>query len=281
MSFQPTVPISGIAGWRMLQNTFERQSTSFQNSAVLKRETDHFRAKISTITTAAELVADRQLLKVALGAFGLEDDLNKGYFIRKVLEEGTLAPDSMANRLVDKRYAKLASAFAFDSPLGPRTARTVFPDEIITAYQTRSFEVAIGESDENLRLALTFRREFAAISTQSSANDTAWYTILGNPPVRKVIETALNLPTEFASLDIDRQVSTLKDSFLTKLGSDALSDLQAPEQIQEIVDRFLVRSQIAATGTKASGQSVALSILQASNTTLGSGTLEAILALRY
>jgi hypothetical protein len=281
MNFQPSVPIGGLAGWRMLQRTFDRQSESFQNSAVLKRETDHFRAKISTVTTAAELVADRQLLKVALGAFGLEEDLNKGYFIRKVLEEGTLAADSMANRLVDKRYAKFASAFAFDSPLGPRTARTAFPDEIINAYQTRSFEVAVGDSDENLRLALTFSREFAAVSTQTSDNNTAWYTMLGNPPVRKVIELALNLPKEFALVDIDRQVSTLKEKFRTKLGSDNLADLQTPERIQDIVDRFLVRSQVESTGTKVSGQSVALSILQAGNTPLGSGTLEAILALRY
>ena len=42
--------------------------------------------------SAADLVADRRLLKVALGAFGLEGEIDKKAFIRKVLEEGTDRP---------------------------------------------------------------------------------------------------------------------------------------------------------------------------------------------
>ena len=50
---------------------------------------------------------------VALGAFGLQDDLPNRFFIQKVLEGGTLSTDSLANKLSDPRYAALAKAFGF------------------------------------------------------------------------------------------------------------------------------------------------------------------------
>jgi hypothetical protein len=65
-------------------------------------------------------VGDRRLLEVALGAFGLDDDIRNRFFIRKVLEEGTTSPSRrFANRLSDKRYLALAETFGFgDRPGG-------------------------------------------------------------------------------------------------------------------------------------------------------------------
>ena len=80
--FQPVVISSGIAGWQFLQATYDRQVESFNSSAELKRDTDYFEQEIGNIRTAEELVSDRRLLTVALGAFGLEDDINNTYFIR-------------------------------------------------------------------------------------------------------------------------------------------------------------------------------------------------------
>ena len=75
------------------------------------------------MTSAADLVADRRLLKVALGAFGLEGEIDKKAFVRKILEEGTADPASLANRLTDKSYYKLAEAFGFGDLGGARTGR--------------------------------------------------------------------------------------------------------------------------------------------------------------
>ena len=47
---------------------------TFTKSIELKRDTEYFQEKISSITSAEELVSDRRLLTVALGAFGLQDD---------------------------------------------------------------------------------------------------------------------------------------------------------------------------------------------------------------
>ena len=113
MSFQPTIPLPGIAGWRFLERTQGAQKAAFEKGPELQRDIAYFKEKIAGVTTAADLVADRRLLKVALGAFGLEGEIDKKAFVRKILEDGTTDPASLANRLTDKSWYKLAEAFGF------------------------------------------------------------------------------------------------------------------------------------------------------------------------
>ena len=94
MSFRPVVPLGGIAGWQFLQRTQTQQREALAASPLIKRETQHFLKEIGSITSAQDLVADRTLLKVALGAFGLESDLNNRFFVQKILEDGTAAQDA-------------------------------------------------------------------------------------------------------------------------------------------------------------------------------------------
>ncbi len=164
MSFQPTIPLAGIAGWRFLQRTQATQEAAFEKGAELKRDIAYFEEKIGSITTPAELVADRRLLKVALGAFGLDSEIDKKAFIRKILEEGTTAPTALANRLTDKSYYKLSEAFGFGDLGGAKTADIGFAAKIVEAYKTRAFESAVGDSNNNMRLAMNFRREIAELA---------------------------------------------------------------------------------------------------------------------
>jgi len=87
--FEPVVPIGGLPGWTLLNRTIERQSTLFNTAPALQRDTDHFRQSIAGVQSAAELVSDRRLLRVALGAFGLQDDIDSRAFIRAIIEQGT------------------------------------------------------------------------------------------------------------------------------------------------------------------------------------------------
>ena len=94
MSFSPVVPSGGYAGWTFLKRTQDRQQAALQADPVFKRDEAYFRAKIGSVTSAEQLVSDRRLLKVALGAFGLDADINNKFFLRKVLEDGTLSTDA-------------------------------------------------------------------------------------------------------------------------------------------------------------------------------------------
>ncbi len=192
MSFQPTVPLAGIAGWRFLERTQTAQQAAFDKSPEVQRDVAYFEEKIGSITSAADLVADRRLLKVALGAFGMDSEIDKRAFIRKALEEGTVDPNSLANRLTDKSFRKLSAAFGFGPGEGPNTAAPGFAATITDAYKTRAFEAAVGDVDNTMRLAMNFRREVASLSAGSGGS---WYTVLGSKPLREVFEKAYGLPS--------------------------------------------------------------------------------------
>jgi hypothetical protein len=78
------------------------------------REASYFLSKIGDVKSAAALVSDPRLFNFAMRAFGLEDLSYAKAMIRKVLEQGTDRPNSLANRLVDQRFKDLAQTFNFD-----------------------------------------------------------------------------------------------------------------------------------------------------------------------
>lgn len=261
MTYQPVLPAGGNLGWTFLKNTREAQQATFDNSANISRNTEYFRERIGDISTAEELVSDRRLLSVALGAFGLDDDIENRFYIRKVLEEGTLDQESFANRLSDKRYFAMAEAFGFDlSP--PNTVLSTFSDGILEAYKTRQFEVAVGEQDGDLRLALGIEREIANLAENDLSVDAAWFTIMGTPPMRNVFEMALGLPSEMAAVDIDRQLDMFKEKSSKRFGTANPADFVDPELHEKLVRNFLFRAELEASAASTNRGAVALTLLQ-------------------
>jgi len=91
MSFSPVIPSSGLIGWNFLQSTLDRQEDLFSKSPEINRDIEYFKENIGNIKTVDDFMGDRRIQKVALGAFGLGEEINKGAFVRKVLEEGIRA----------------------------------------------------------------------------------------------------------------------------------------------------------------------------------------------
>ena len=170
MSFQPVLPLTGYVGWRFLQRTLDTQQATFNDSAPVKRATDHFRDKIGSIRTAEDLVKDRALLGVALGAFGLDDDIDNTYFIKRILSDGTTSSDALSSKLADKRYAAFAREFGFGAGELPRTGLTFFADKITRLYEQKQFERAVGEQDNDLRSALNLSSALGDIVAGSASN---------------------------------------------------------------------------------------------------------------
>lgn len=262
MSFTPVVPFGGYAGWAFLTRTRDAQKEAFAESASLQRDEAYFRARIGGISSAEELVADRRLLKVALGAFGLEADVDNRYFIRRVLEDGTLKPDALGHKLADKRYLEFSKAFGFGDYATPRTKLSDFADAILASYETRSFEAAVGAQDANMRLAMNAERELAKLAGRAISDDARWFQVMGSPPLREVFQTALGLPPAFARLDLDQQLGAFRERAERVLGDAEISQFSDTEKIGRLVGVFLLRAEAGATGSVHSGQSVALTLLQ-------------------
>ncbi|SPJ24634.1 DUF1217 domain-containing protein [Palleronia abyssalis] len=263
MSFSPIVPMGGLGGFRFLNRTRETQQATFEAQPRISRNIEAFSARIATVSSAKELVEDRQLLEVALGAFGLDEDINSKYLIERVLSEDPDNDTSLSSRFADKRYQALSDAFGFGKLGGPSTAFPGFSDKIIAQYTDRQFEVAVGEVDPDMRLALGFSRGLEEIVAKDMSNDAAWFTVMGNRPLRTVLETALGLPKSLGTLDIDQQLEVFKDRAKAKFGTNSINDIAAKDMSATVTDTFLLRSQVNALAeNQLSGASVALSLLQ-------------------
>ncbi|SMY08239.1 DUF1217 domain-containing protein [Flavimaricola marinus] len=261
MTFQPVIPITGYAGWRFLQRTLDTQKDAFVQTTTFQRQTDYFRENISKINTAEELVADRRLLEVALGAFGLDEDIGNKAFIQKILEDGTLAEDALANRLSDKRYNTMSREFGFGD-LGSRTRLSNFADQILARFEDRQFERAVGDVNGDMRLALNLSSGLSDIFDQDLPSDAQWFAVMGSTPVRTIFETALGFPSSFGAIDIDQQRTAFQERSQSVFGTDKVEDFADPEMQEKLIRLYLVRSEITAY-SNASGSSIALNLLQA------------------
>lgn len=262
MTFQPVIPLSGYAGWRFLQRTLDTQVAAFVESPVVARSTTYFRENIAKIRTAEDLVGDRRLLEVALGAFGLDDDIDAKAFIVRVLGDGTIADDALANRLADKRYRTMSEAFGFGD-LGARTSLSFFADDIAARYEARQFERAVGDQNGDMRLALSLADGLADVIGQRLSPKSEWFAVMGNSALRSVFETALGFPTGFGALDIDQQNTAFQERAQAVFGTSRLSEISAPEQQDKLIRLYLIRSEAAASASNSAG-SIALTLLQSS-----------------
>jgi len=269
MSFQPIVPFGGNAGWAFLNRTRATQEAAFARAPTQQRETDYFAANIQDVKSADQLVNDRTLLKVALGAFGLEADIDNKFFLKKILEDGTLTSDALSNKLADKRYRDFSKAFGFGDFSVPRTVLSTFADEITSTYSRLQFEVAVGEQAEPLRLAMNLERQLGEIAASSTTNDGKWFTIMGTAPLRSVFETALGLPKSVGSIDIDKQIEIFKDRAERTFGTSDLAEFGTSDRIADVNRKFLARSEISDVSQVSLPGSVALSLLQSSSFSYG------------
>lgn len=264
MTFTPIVPFGGIAGKLFLDRTRENQQSAFVQSPRLERNTVYFSDTIAKVSTAQALVEDRRLLEVALGAFGLDSDINNRFFIEKILSSDLTDQTSLANRLSDKRYLALATAFGFNTVSGSRTETPDFAQQIVSDYQNRQFEIAIGEQSPNMRLILGLERDLAEITDRTTLSDDAmWFSIMASKPLRTVFETALGLPQSFGALDLDRQLVEFRSRAEKTFGLSEVSQFAEPDRLAELENIFLARSQLQDSGSNSTIRgSVALAILQ-------------------
>jgi hypothetical protein len=202
---------------------------------------------------------DRRLLTVALGAFGLSDDIDSTYFIQKILADGTSDSEALANNLSDTSYLALSEAFGFGEGEPPDLG--AIADDIVTRYQDQLFSEAIGEVDEDIKLALNVESALPSLASNDTTDNGLWYSILGDESVREVFEVALGLPDTIGTLDIDLQVSEFRKQSQRYFGESEVSQFTDPEKRDELVRLFLARSEIANNGSGTSSAENALSLL--------------------
>jgi len=259
MTFQPVIPLTGNNGWKFLQSTYDRQLSSYANSPQMKADRAYFTEKFSEPLTQEQFLKDKRLLRVALTAFDLGGEEWKRGFIDKVLKEVADPSSTFLARLNNSKYTAFAQAF---KPVnGVITVTPEALDKITADFDAASFQTAVGEVDDSMRLALNYKSEIADLIGTGTNQKAMLYRMLGNVPVRTLLETALNLPSDIRKLDIEKQAEWLMDGLQKRFGVSDLKSLTSPEMIDKVIQRFHSMESIKSGGSNYSPAANALTLL--------------------
>ncbi|RIJ27334.1 DUF1217 domain-containing protein [Henriciella algicola] len=239
---QPAIPMSGLAGWSFLQSTYNRQLETFSDSASVKNDRAYMTEKLSKPVSLDDFMSDRRLLRVTMTAFDLGGEEWKGGFIRKVLEEAATPDSTFLERLNNPAYTKFAQTFAFEDGTLSLDADKI--EQLGENFETAAFRIAVGDVDENMRLSLSYQQKIVDIAGTGSSNDAIAYRILGSPPVKAVLETALNLPSDISKQPIEKQAEILRDKLRSSFGISDLSQLTDPDNVNAVIRRFHVMETV-------------------------------------
>lgn len=276
MSFQPVIPLSGNSGWKFLQSTYDRQLSTHANSPQIKADRAYLTEKLSEPMSLESFLGDKRLLRVALTAFDLGGEEWKRGFIEKVLKEAATPDSTFLARLNNPNYTAFAQAFKPAN--GTVKVAPEALDKIAADFDEASFETAVGQVNDSMRIALNFKSEIADLVGNSSSDTAILYRMLGNVPVRTLLETAVNLPTEIRKLDIEKQAVLLKDGLQQRFGISDLTDMKDPEVIDKIISRYHTMESIKAGAVNYSPAANALTLLNGGIGLGGQGGINLLLS---
>ena len=260
MVFRPALPLSGVAGYNFLQSTYEKQLAAFSNSPQIQNDRAFLQERLATPIPVEDLLSDRRLLRVTLTAFGLAGEETKGGLVRRVLESVADPDDSLLQRLNNPDYVRFAEAFEPDAD-GLISISSEALEEISAQFEVELFETAVGDVDADQRLSLNYQSDISTLVGTDSSDTAVLFRLLGNVPVRRLLEGALNLPEAFRALPIERQSEELQEQLQSKFGISDLSDLALPENVDRVITRFhAVQSAIQGPNSLTPG-AVALTLL--------------------
>ncbi|NVK15104.1 MAG: DUF1217 domain-containing protein, partial [Rhodobacteraceae bacterium] len=205
---------------------------------------DEITDKLGTFTNPRELVFDLGLFEATLDLFGQSKRSTDFDTVLKAFDSDLSSRTSFANMHYDTGLKAMAQAFSFNAGEVSREYPEGFAEELAELYTTRQFEIEIGNSDPNMRLALALERELQDVVDAGGSENAHWYNIIGSPPLRSIFETALALPSGIAQLDIERQLVEMKDRAFSAFGTTHPADFLEPEMLDQFRKRFLLLSDL-------------------------------------
>jgi Protein of unknown function (DUF1217) len=237
------VTASSVAIWQGLLATQAKQLSRAATSAAVKQALDYYAKKAPQVAKVDDLLKDRKLLQTVLTTYGLEGEVSNVGRLRQLLTQDPKDPKSLVNRLVDPRYTKLVADLSFANGTPAALKNPAYKDKLAQTYALNTYEMNLGNQDPALREAAYFLRNVG--------NVTSVYQLLGDKVLRDVVTKALQLPPQFATLDIDKQAAVLNKRLNLKDLQSALG--KNAELYKQATDDQLNISNATDLANKASG----------------------------
>ncbi|MGA1341737.1 MAG: DUF1217 domain-containing protein [Hyphomonas sp.] len=274
--YRPVIPLSGYGGWKLLQATYDRQLQIHADSGQIKADRAYLKEKLAEPITKEAFLNDKRLMRVALTAFDLGGEEWKRGFIDKVLKEAADPESTFLPRLNNPKYTAFATAFA---PVND--VITISPEalqKIADDFDSSSFETAVGQVDDSMRLALNYRSDIESLIGTGSSDTAILYRLLGSVPVRTVLETATGLPTAIRKLPIETQAGMLKEALQKRFGISDLKQLASSDQVEKVIGSYHSIRSISEGPSGFSPASNALTLLNGGAGLGGQGGINLLLS---
>ncbi|WP_146584938.1 DUF1217 domain-containing protein [Puniceibacterium confluentis] len=218
-------------------------------------------ARTDTVEQVSDLFNDIGLTLAVMDFFNLPQGEGKITLARRIVGADRSDPNALINVYPDRRYHAFANAFDFKEKSDTRSYSQGFVAAIVGSYHDRQFENEIGESDTNMRIALSMERDLSLLVDRGGSGDTQWFSVMASAPLRSVFETAFGLPSSFGALDVDQQLVVFKDRSERMFGTDRVADFADPDMLDQLRRRFLLISDQNSAQSLSSGGGVVLALL--------------------
>jgi hypothetical protein len=217
--------LNAVSAINMYSRQLDRLQKVVADDPQVKRETEYFLGKISSVKSAEDLVKDTRLLTVATKAFGLSDMAYAKAFLVKLMNGGLADTESMANTMVDRRFRTFVETFNFGDLGEFATSFSGRMTKVAEAYKRQVLEDRAGEANPAAKLALYFQRK--APELQSGVD------FLADKALTQFVQTALNLPS--ARISSDEALQAAVNRIEEKVD---FADLKTPAGIEKMISRF-------------------------------------------
>jgi hypothetical protein len=230
---------------RLLRSDNQKLIAKFQDRPTVDKEIQYFRDKAPKLKSMDELFKDPRLLRFIASAYSLDEEVQYPARFRKVLESKTTDKDSLANRLVDPRYAEMSKEMMLGDLGIISLSSTSLIDKVVNRYVTSEYEKDLGKTNPALREASYFLRKIGSVKDSLS--------ILGDGVLRSVVTFTLDLPQQIALQSIAKQRSLIDqriDVNKFKTGAAETSGIRSVDQAKQdipTIDRGLQITSAAAT----------------------------------
>ena len=196
----------------------------------VQRDVQAFRDTVAKAADVKSLLSNPKALKVLLTANGLSDQIAYPGLALRALMSDPKDTNSLANKLADSRWKTAAETYEFSAKGLDVLRNPKVLDTLASAYAEVVWRKGLDEATPGLSDALTFREQAADASTV--------YDILGNSVLRRVVTTALGLPSQIAFQSVETQAKAITDRL-------DLSKLKDAKFVDGFAQRYLIASATA------------------------------------
>ncbi len=224
------IGLDNMTAYRLAQENTERDMERVREDPLVKREIEYFTEKLEEAEDPEEFLDDPRIITFLTKSLGMRDQAQNLALVQRGLLSDPEDPESLANRLVDTRYADAAKVFEFSiQGLDKLRSKEVF-DTIVQGYVTDERELALSQGNPAVPDAMAFKKAVEEGRIESA------YSLLGDPILRRVTLTALQLPVEIAFQTVEAQAKAIDDRL-------DIEKFDNPDFATKFVERFLILDQ--------------------------------------